>query len=490
MYLVHIASELAPVAKVGGLADVVYGLCQELVSNGVKAEIIIPKYDCIDLKGVSHLSVYQRDLKCYYHGEYVLNTVWQGNVDGLSVFFIEPHNKKPFFSRGTFYECEDNVDRFTYFSRVALEFLLQSGKNPDVIHCHDWHTALIPVLYHEIYKSLNLKVNGFIFTIHNLEHQGLCFPFVLDYIGLNGTYLLNHHKLQDPHRHDHINLLKGAIVYSTYFTTVSPNYAKEIQTPLGGCGLHHVISHYHTKFSGILNGLDYSYWDPHTDCYLPVHYSPNQKLIEGKKANKEHLKKRLYLDPKEAPIVSCIARLVLQKGVHLIEHALFRTLEKGGQFILLGTSPDSAISHHFHALKINLGHNHNVHFEMQYNEGLSHQIYSGSDFFIVPSLFEPCGLTQLIALRYGTIPVVRKTGGLADTVFDIDHSQVPLQKRNGYTFDHADTQGVDSALDRCLATWFSNPEKLLKMMQCGMLLDYSWKKPCEEYMHLYKRCLK
>jgi starch synthase len=497
MHIVHIASELAPLAKVGGLADVVYGLSKELIQKGHLVDIIIPKYDCMDDSVIKNLKIVNADLKTYYEGKYESSTVWQGKVENLNVFFIEPHNESAFFSRGTFYDCFDNIDRFTFFSRAALEFLLHSKFKPDVVHCHDWHTALIPVLYHEIFKTFGLTIGGFVFTIHNLEHQALCQPFVVDKIGLNSSYLLHFSKLQDPQKHDHLNLLKGGIVYSTYFTTVSPNYAKEIQTSLGGFGLQNVINHYHYKFLGILNGLDWSYWDPSSDPYLTFKYrvdnnleknKEDKLLFKGKADNKKHLRHRLRMSSKSCPIVSCISRLVRQKGVELIEHALFRTLELGGQFILLGTSPDPKISEHFHSLKVNLGHNPNVHFEMQYNEELSHQIFAGSDFFIVPSLFEPCGLTQLISLRYGTIPIVRKTGGLADTVFDVDYSYKPQDKCNGYTFDHPDNQGLESALDRAIHQWYNDKDKIKKLIKRGMSADFSWKIPATQYLELYRRC--
>lgn len=491
MYVVHIASELSPIAKVGGLADVVSGLSKELISKGIKVEIIIPKYDCMDHSSINDLKPITPDIPSYFEGEYVPNTVWQGFVDGIKVYFIEPHNKTAFFSRGEFYNCPDNIERFSYFSRAALEFLYKTKKNPDIVHCHDWHTALIPLFYNEIYKSLGLSIKGFIYTIHNLEHQGFASPDILDRLGLNSSYFLTPDRLQDPHRANLINFMKGGIVYSTYFTTVSPNYAKEVQTIDGGFGLHNLITSYNYKFEGILNGLDFSYWNPETDRYLPTHFSINdpKTLFKHKEANKFYLRKRLSLKGigPARPLVGCITRLVPQKGTHLIESALFRTLEMGGEFILLGTSPEPATTEHFLLLKLNLANNHHVHFEMQYNEELSHQIYAGCDFFIVPSIFEPCGLTQLIALRYGTIPIVRSTGGLADTIFDIDHSDKP--KRNGFTFNHPDKTGVFSALDRALNTWYQDKKRLETLILEGMRMDFSWNIPAQKYIEFYNRCL-
>lgn len=487
MYVVQIASELAPIAKVGGLADVVFGLSKQLVRDGHLVEVIIPKYDCMDHAGIEELAVFRADLKSFYRGKWVSNTVWRGKVDGLVVYFIEPHNDHPFFSRGEFYHCADNVDRFTYFSRVALEFLHLHKKHPDVLHCHDWHTGLVPVLYNEIYRPLGMKVKGIVFTIHNMEHQGFCDPFILDFLGLNGAAFLHPDKMQDPWQPKLLNLLKAGVVFSTYFTTVSPTYAKEVQTLEGGFGLHDLMRQFSYKFDGILNGIDYEYWNAEKDRYLPTRYTV--ETLEKKEEVKAFLKKRLHFQASDKPIVGCIARLVPQKGVKLIEHALFRTLEQGGQMIILGTSPDPVISKHFHELKMRLAPTHNVHFELQYNEELSHQIYSGCDFFIVPSIFEPCGLTQMISLRYGTVPIVRHTGGLADTVFDVEYSNKPQEERNGYCFNHADAEGVNSALDRALHDYYHHKEKIKALREHAMKMDLSWKQSAKRYTALYRRCL-
>ncbi len=477
MYILHIASEMAPIAKVGGLADVVSGLSKELKWKDNLVEVILPKYDCLDWHGVKDLKVAYENLASFYKGQWINNTVWEGTVDGVVVFFIEPHDEWNFFRRGTFYNCPDNLERFTYFTRAALEFLLKSGRTPDVLHCHDWHTALAPVLFYEIFQPIGLRSKKIVFTIHNLYHQGLCDPWIIDAIGLSSRRLHQFDRLQDETRPELLNLLKGAIVFSNAVTTVSPTYALEIQTTLGGAGLDRVLRQYSRKLIGILNGIDTSYWNPELDPMLPYRYSSSdpKHFFEKKGQCTEALQTRLHLT-RRRPIISTITRLVPQKGIDLIHHALFRTLELGGQFVLMGTSPDPEISDRFHRLKMDLASNPHVRLELHHNEELAHQIYAGSDAFIIPSIFEPCGLTQQIALKYGTVPIARRTGGLNDTIFD---------SKNGFTFDHADNGGMNWGLDRAVRLFKEYPSKWQEIALRGAKQDLSWRRPAAEYLALY-----
>lgn len=491
MFIVHIAVEMAPVAKVGGLADVLLGLSRELQVQGHSVAIVMPKYDCMDAHDVVDLQIADENFWSYSAEGWIRNTVWIGLVEGLPVFFIEPHNQTPYFNRGRFYNCEDDSERFIYFARAALEFLLHSNKHPDIIHLHDWQAALAAPLYYDIYRHLGLRTSGIVLSIHNFEYQGTCDPIELEKIGLSSSFYLNPYKLQDHKYPSKINLLKGGIVYANQVNTVSPTYAKEVMHPLGGKGLETLLQQYAYKFRGILNGLDYVYWNPATDKYLPMTFSANEaeEFWKNKLVNKNFLRQRLSFSQEDRPIVACIARLVPQKGTDLIYHAIFRTLEKGGQFILLGTSPFPSINDQFRQLKLNLGSNPNVHFELNYNESLSHQIYAGSDMFLVPSLWEPCGLTQLIALRYGTVPVVRHTGGLADTVFDVEFSGKPHGQTNGFSFDHPNEMGLNFALDRAIECWFKQPHFWHQLAFNGLKMNYSWKEPCQEYLAMYRSCI-
>jgi starch synthase len=345
-----------------------------------------------------------------------------------------------------------------------------------------------------MYSKLGYTHPKVVFTIHNMEYQGQCHPYNLDYIGLDGNALLAPEKMQDPTHADTINQLKGGMVYSDFFTTVSPNYAKEVLTPEGGRGLEKTILANQNKFKGILNGIDYSYWNPEIDRFLPAHFSPREMPENKKDRNtldkkafiKKVLRERLLLSENHKPIVSCIARLVPQKGLHLIKHAIQFTLSRGGQFILLGSSPIPSIAAEFQELKNFYSSNPDVHLALHHQEDLAHQIFAGADMMIVPSLFEPCGLTQMIALKYGTVPIVRRTGGLADTIFDVDFSKKPFEKTNGYTFDSPDNAGIESALGRAIDCWFHDPDKWRHLMIQGMKIDFSWNLPADEYLKIYQ----
>lgn len=497
MHIVHIASELAPLAKVGGLADVLLGLSREQSWKGHDVDIIIPKYDCININEIRDLAVDYADLLSFYNGEWIHNTVWIGWVENLKVYFIEPHHPRHFFNRGCFYGCEDDIERYLYFSRAAMEFLFKRQIPADVIHVHDWQTAIIPTLYYEMYQALGYKRAKIIFTIHNIEYQGKCNSADLNKIGLNGNALLSPEKLQDNESPALINLLKGGMIYSNFFTTVSPNYAKEIQTPIGGRGLDSTIRRYANKFAGILNGIDYSYWNPELDRYLPSHYSSREVPANRKDRNtldqkayvKKILRERLSLSEDHKPIIGCITRLVPQKGIEQIKYTLQYALNHNAQFVLLGSGPIPSINEEFHALKAKYADHPDVHLALNHQEELAHMIYAGSDMFIVPSLFEPCGLTQMIALKYGSIPIVRKTGGLADTIFDVDHSGKPFEETNGYTFDLPKNTDLESALVRALACWFHDPDKWRKLVIHGMNIDFSWNHPADHYLEIYRQLI-
>lgn len=496
MHIVHITSELAPAAKVGGLADVVHGLSRELERSGHHVDIILPKYDCLRYEDVKDLHVFFRDLESFEGPYRFPNTIWSGTVDGLRIYFIEPHHPNAYFSRGKIYGEKDDVERFTYFARTALEFLFKTGQNPDILHLHDWPTAIAAPLYKDMYRPLGLNKPAVVFTIHNLAHQGKCHPHILHRVGLNPDLYYTPEKLQDPHHTRDINLLKGAIVYSDAVTTVSPTYEKEIQTTEGGHGLHEVLRAYALKLHGILNGIDSDYWNPETDPHLIARYATHppinevklKSITEAKKRNKRQLQVHLGLQQNDLPLCGTVTRLVAQKGPELIYYAIERTLELGGQFALLGGNASPEIAKQFVQLQKEYQYTGNAAIRLDYDEALAHQIYASADLFIIPSVFEPCGLTQMIALRYGAVPIVRSTGGLADTVFDKDDPHTNAKKSNGFAFIDPDHKGVNWALSRAVECWKDHPDQWLNLMCNGISMDFSWQSSAQQYLQLYRQC--
>ncbi len=495
MHIVHIASELAPIAKVGGLGDVVYGLSKELLRLGNKVEILLPKYDCLEKEQLKDLKIEQTGLVSYDGSQGFNNTIWSAHVNDLPVFLIETDHPKQFFNRGLIYGALDDIDRFLHFSKIAIEYLFKAGKQPDVIHLHDWPTATVAVIYRDLYWD-HYRIGGTVLTLHNVEHQGKCRTFNLCQIGLKGEKYLAPDKMQDPVKKEEINLLKGGIVYADRITTVSPSYEKQIQTSEGGRGLEKTIAKARKKLKGILNGIDEDYWDPEKDpCLIqkyPTHgvdlknpVSVLNAVLAGKKANKQQLRQQLGLKESDAPLVAAITRLVPQKSPELIKCALQLTLKKGGQFILLGSCASPSTQEEFETLREEVKTSGNAVVLLDQNERLAHQIYAGADMLVIPSLFEPCGLTQMIALRYATLPIARATGGLADTVFDIETSSKPLEERNGFTFQGPTQQEVEDALCRALECYQRQPQGWQSLMLQGIRQNHSWKRAAERYLSLY-----
>lgn len=483
MYIVMMASECAPVAKVGGLGDVVQGLSHELSLRGNAVEIILPKYDCMRYDRIWGLTKVYNDLWVPYYDQYFHCDIYSGFTDGLKCFFIECHSDKNFFNRGVFYGQNDDPERFAFFCRAALEFMLKSNKHPDIIHCHDWQTGLVPVLLFDMYKYLGMTHPRVCYTLHNVRHQGVTGEHILRQVGLHPAHYMIHDRFRDNFNHRAVNLMKGGIVYSNFITTVSPRYAEEIKNTDLGYGLQDTLRIHSVKFGGVLNGIDYNVWNPEIDPHIAQRYSID--TIHDKYRNKEALRNLLWLRQDFKPLITVIGRLDQQKGVELIRHAIFYSLANGCQFILLGSSPDPNINRDFWALKHSLNDNPDCHLELGYNEELAHLIYAGADMMVIPSTFEPCGLTQMIAMKYGTVPVVRATGGLADTVFDANYAHKPYHERNGYVFNDYDRQGLESALRRAIGMWYIYPQHFRELMVNGMRYDYSWNDPGRHYLNIY-----
>ncbi|MBF0608092.1 MAG: glycogen synthase [Candidatus Magnetobacterium sp. LHC-1] len=481
MYIAMIASECAPVSKVGGLADVVDGLSRELARKGHKVEVILPYYDCMNHSLVEDLQNNPMALSVQYGGKRVFCTAHMGRVHDNVCYFIKSHSEEKYFDRGSFYGAGDDEERFTFFCLAALEFLKESGKHPDVIHCHDWQTALIPILL----KTSHQRTTKTCYTIHNIKHQGKITDKAMKKAGLDPASLSGKDSVMDDSKQGYINLMKGGIIHADAVTTVSPQYAVETRTSKLGEGLEVVLSQHAAKYEGIINGVDYDTWNPATDTNVPFNYAI--ETIEDKFKNKERLRAKLSMRNAFKPIVSVVGRLDMQKGVHLIRHAILNALSTGMQFVLLGSSPDKEIAEYFHHLKHYLKNNPDCHINLSHDEDLAHLIYAGSDFLLMPSMFEPCGLTQMLAMRYGTVPIVRKTGGLSDTVFDIEDSNTLRTQRNGFVFTDFTYDAIEQTLKRAAATWNEKPYTFREIMLTDMTTDYSWTLPAEKYLTVYSK---
>jgi len=493
MRIVHLAAEFAPLAKAGGLGEVVVGLSRGLSRASEQVDVIIPKYDFIDSKSLSHLKLETPDFKCFESNKSHGNAMWTAENEQCRLHLLESRHAAGYFHRGKIYGCTDDIARFIYFSRAALEYLKLKKEPIDILHLHDWHVSLCAPLARDLFAK-DLQIKKIVLTIHNVEYQGKCAPADLDAIGLNGAEYLNKNKLQDdnPSFPKTINLLKGGIVYSDAVVAVSPTYAKEILTPEIGFSLDPTLRKHKAKLMGILNGIDEKLWDPSSDPHLPAHFDSGSTppgVIKAKEANKKVLAKLFSVGLEKKPWIGAVTRLVPQKGPELLEEALKKTLLLQGVFILLGSSPIPEIQEHFDQLKAKYGHNPQLILQFDYNEPLAHQIYASLDFLLVPSHFEPCGLTQLIAMRYGTLPIVRATGGLKDTVFDWQDPSIPIQKRNGFVFEKATASSMNAALERAVALFRDEPAAYQSLIRNGIKIDSSWSKPTQEYLKLYRRLI-
>jgi len=439
--VVHVASEMAPIAKAGGLGDVVTALARAVADEGNEVEVILPKYDCLNYNLVQGMHLV-KDFFC----ENVQIKIWRGKVEGVNTTFLEPCNGQ-FWVGSIYTDMNQDRHRFGLFSSSAIEYLKHhSGSRiPDIVHAHDWQSA--PCCW------LDRGGAASAFTIHNLNYGA--------------------------------DLIGGAMGACDVATTVSPTYAQEVSG-------HPAIAPYHEKFYGIRNGIDPDIWNPADDKFLPRGYTVDD-MVQGKAAAKAQLRERMGLVSADVPVVGCVTRLTHQKGIHLIKHAAWRTLERGGQFVLLGSAPEPKVQAEFDALAADLGRQYpdRARLWFAYDEPLSHLIYAGSDMLLVPSMFEPCGLTQMIAMRYGTVPVVRRTGGLADTVMDPDHDVDKAEGLgltvNGFSFDGMDAPGMDYALNRALSLYFSERGQWVELAKNGMVTDWSWSGPALDYLELYHK---
>ena len=497
MNIVHVTAEMAPIAKVGGLGDAVAGLARACVLQGHNVEVVLPFYDSMDETGIENLSFEREMMSPTRNNAMIRVEVFTGVISGVPVLLLRPENH--YFNGGRIYGGSYNeLEAYLFFCRATLEVLAQTGREPAIIHLHDWHTSAVAMLYWEVYHSRyeRLREARIVLTIHNMENSGECRDDEFEATGIKGDAFLHVDKALDErtigHNPERLSLMKGGVVYSNRVSTVSPTYAQETIHQHAAGFLGPTLAKFQDKYSGVPNGIDYELWDPATDLRLPAPYSAASP--EGKKLCKRYLQAGLGLRvDADTPLIACVTRLVQQKGIHLIRHAVHRAEQQGAQFVLLGSAPDAGINGEFLHMAEEFGHRHpSVRLMVMYSEDLAHLIYSGSDIFLVPSIFEPCGLTQMIAMRYGALPCVRRTGGLNDTVHDVDDGNdlaaaaTDEARGNGFVFDGVDEGSLDGALDRAIAYYRDKREWWDAMVAKVMKIDHSWSRSADTYVDLYR----
>ena len=477
MKLFFAASEVAPFIKTGGLADVAGSLPNALAKLGHDVRVILPLYSAIPAMWRRQMTFLKS-----FHFPLSWRNAYCGLFSlayrGLTYYFID---NEYYFQREGLYGQFDDGERFAYFSRAVVEVPIQLGWSPDIIHCNDWQTSLVPVYLLEArHREPLLMHTKSVFTIHNIEYQGQFDRNILgDVLGLDESYF----REDMLSYYGDVNLVKGAIYAADYITTVSPTYAKELQYAFYAHGLEGVIADNYHKFTGILNGIDMEHNNPATDPFLPAPYSAADP--SGKAACKAALQEKLGLnvDP-DVPIIACISRLVAHKGYELITAAFPKILEHYVQFVVLGTGDWGIESFFRMAAQEYPGR---VSANLMYSAELASQLYAGADLLLMPSISEPCGLSQMIAMRYGTVPIVRLTGGLKDSV----PSYNPTTGTGlGFTFGSITPGDLLGAIDRGLEAYETDRPNWAALMKRGMTTDFSWDQSAAAYEKVYQKVMR
>ena len=471
-----IGSECYPFVKTGGLGDVMYALPRALTKQNCDVKVILPRYKCIPWK-------YQE--KMVYRGEFYMDLCADGRSfyvgimeyvwDGVVYDFID---NEEFFSAGNPYiSLVDDIPKYCFFAKAALAALNYMNWIPDVIHCHDWQAALVPVYLRTLFAGTPVGSAKTMLTIHNLRFQGIYnIPTLKYWTGLP-DYVFNIDVFKQGYQD--ANMLKAGLAYADMITTVSNTYAGEIQTPFYGENLDAHLRHHSYKLRGIVNGIDVELWDSSRDELLPAPYGRKDALAK-KKANKKALQEHLGLEQDEGKfVIGLISRLTDQKGLDLITAILPALMDGNTQVVVLGTG-DARYEDAFRWFENE--YKGSVCSNIMYDESRAHAIYAGADALLVPSLFEPCGLTQLIAMRYGTIPVVRETGGLKDTVQPYNQY---VGEGNGFTFDRYESGLLLDAVNRAKTVYFTERESWDAMVLRDMDKDVSWDNSAKQYRALY-----
>ena len=475
------SAELTPLAKTGGLADVVSALSEFLQRDGHDIRVLMPFYSSIDTLNLEVTPVdYLQNLpiKMGHHElHYSIDTARLPGTE-LAIYLLrcpELYNRLSIYTQ----DADEHL-RFILLSRASIEMCQRMGFAPDIFHCHDWHTSLVPLYLKTRYAWDRLFENTrSVLTIHNIGYQGVFGADILPDLGLRHETDKLH---QDDLSHGMINFLKSGVLYADLLTTVSPNYAEEILSPEYGMGLQDILRHRRHSLVGILNGVDFDEWNPAADSLIPHAY--DSRRISGKKKNKLALMKELDLDCNDdMPLIGMVTRLTGQKGLDLVEQVLPEMMQQRRFALAVLGSGESHYEQFFSWLQSR--YRDRVCFYRGFNNKLAHMIEAGSDMFLMPSLFEPCGLNQMYSQRYGTVPIVRRTGGLADSVQQFDP---PSKKGTGVVFNDYNASALGWAINFALDLY---PEKTIwrKLVRNGMAMDYSWKKQGHVYVDLFNRLI-
>jgi len=472
MKILVCSSEVVPFAKSGGLADVAGALPQVLNARGHEARVAMPNYALVNQEKAKPARA--GEVTVFMGEEPVTAAILVSErVPGMPAYLVDCPR---YFSGKPLYGEAEDPERFAFFCRAMLEFLRTSDWTPDVIHCNDWQTALIPVYLKTTYADdPKLKAIATLFTVHNLAYQGVFDPAVMERVGLEAD-------LFTPDRlefYGAVNFLKGGLVYADVLNTVSETYSREIQTEEYGERLEGVLADRREDLFGVINGIDYEAWNPETDRHLAAHYDADD--LAGKAACKADLQQKLNLPTRpEAPLFGLVSRLASQKGLDLLAEVLPHLLRMDVQFALLGSGEKD-----YQDLLTDLASQHpsKMAAVIGFDNRLAHRIYAGCDFFLMPSHYEPCGLGQLISVRYGTIPVVRHTGGLADTITDYAPD---TGEGNGFSFAERSAVALLGAMFRGMMTK-QEGAAWTRLVRNAMACDFSWDRSAEAYVGLYQR---
>lgn len=473
MKILYVTSEAAPYAASGGLGDVMGALPKSVVQNYPDAEVgvIVPLYDT--LKEEHRLKLEKViDLSFRFSWRNTGATVYKINNCGVNYYLVENHY---YFDRGRLYGEFDDAERFAFFSTAVIEFILATGNVPDILHANDWQTALTVVYLKTEYSHIpELRGIKTVYTIHNIEYQGKFDPYIL------GDVFAIDRKYYNVLEFDNcINLMKGALVTSDYITTVSPNYARELQYDFYGFGLQGIITENSYKLDGVINGIDYSYFSP--DKGGDIDYPFTKRTVKsGKAKNKKALCEELGLDTaSDIPLVVMITRLATQKGIDLFLHVAEEMLSKKVQIVVLGTGEKE----YEDALRSLEARHSNLRALLKFDRVISKKMYASADIFLMPSKFEPCGLAQMICCSYGTIPVVRATGGLYDTIIPYG-----MENSNGFNFSNYNAHDFLYALERALSV-YDDEKEWAELRKRAINCDFTWNSSAAKYIEIYKNLL-